>query len=144
MKKTSKNFIISLLLIIMVFAFTGCSKNKVETDKLSTEEKIIATKIVKSDIVGEYETRFEFVFENEKLIKVINTSILKTENQAEVFMAAVSASENEILNDIEFEQDDNKVIMKMNASTYALLSNTKTLTKDVIKNDMEKSGYTIK
>lgn len=93
MKKTSKNFIISLLLIIMVFVFTGCSKNKVETDKLSTEEKIIATKIVKSDIVGEYETRFEFVFENEKLIKVINTSILKTENQAEVFMAAVSASE---------------------------------------------------
>ena len=59
-------------------------------------------------------------------------------------MAVVNASKNETIKGIEYEQDGNKVIMKMDADTYASMSNTKTLTKDAIKKDMEKRGYTVK
>ena len=144
MKKISKYFIVTVLLTMMVFVFAGCSEKKVENNKSTNEEKLVATKTVQSDIAGEYETRFEFVFENEKLTKVTNISELKTENEAEVFMAVVNASKNETIKGIEYEQDGNKVIMKMDADTYASMSNTKTLTKDAIKKDMEKRGYTVK
>ncbi len=144
MKKISKYFIVTVLLTMMVFVFAGCSEKKVENNKSTNEEKLVAIKTIQSDIVGEYESRFEFVFENEKLIKVTNISELKTENEAEVFMAAVNASKNETIKGIEYEQDGNKVIMKMDADTYASMSNTKTLTKDAIKKDMEKRGYTVK
>ena len=144
MKKIIKYFIVTVLLTMMVFVFAGCSEKKVENNKSTNEEKLVAIKTIQSDIVGEYESRFEFVFENEKLIKVTNISELKTENEAEVFMAAVNASKNETIKGIEYEQDGNKVIMKMDADTYASMSNTKTLTKDAIKKDMEKRGYTVK
>ena len=90
--------------------------------------------------------RFEFTFENEKLTKVINTSELKNENQAEVFMAAVNASKSKSIEGIEFEQDGKKVIMKMDADTFSsrFNINSETVTKDAIKKDMERKGYTIK
>lgn len=147
MKKLSKYFIVTALLTMMVFVFAGCSEKKEENNKSTIEEKIVATKTITSnDVIGEYETRFEFTFENEKLTKVINTSELKNENQAEVFMAAMNASKSKSIEGIEFEQDGKKVIMKMDADTFSsrFNINSETLTKDAIKKDMERKGYTIK
>lgn len=147
MKKLSKYFIVTALLTMMVFVFAGCSEKKEENNKSTIEEKIVATKTITSnDVIGEYETRFEFTFENEKLTKVINTSELKNENQAEVFMAAVNASKSKSIEGIEFEQDGKKVIMKMDADTFSSMVNinSETVTKDAIKKDMERKGYTIK
>lgn len=147
MKKLSKYFIVTALLTMMVFVFAGCSEKKEENNKSTIEEKIVATKTITSnDVIGEYETRFEFTFENGKLTKVINTSELKNENQAEVFMAAVNASESKSIEGIEFEQDGKKVIMKMDADTFSSMVNinSETVTKDAIKKDMERKGYTIK
>lgn len=151
MKKLSKYFIVIAVLTMMIFVFAGCSEkkeeNKEENNKSTIEEKIVATKTITSnDVVGEYETRFEFTFENEKLTKVINTSELKNENQAEVFMAAMNASKSKSIEGIEFEQDGKKVIMKMDADTFSsrFNINSETVTKDAIKKDMERKGYTIK
>lgn len=151
MKKLSKYFIVIAVLTMMIFVFAGCSEkkeeNKEENNKSTIEEKIVATKTITSnDVIGEYETRFEFTFENEKLTKVINTSELKNENQAEVFMAAMNASKSKSIEGIEFEQDGKKVIMKMDADTFSsrFNINSETVTKDAIKKDMERKGYTIK
>lgn len=147
MKKSSKYFIVIAVLTMMIFVFAGCSENKEENNKSTIEEKIVATKTITSnEVFGEYETRFEFTFENEKLTKVINTSELKNENQAEVFMAAMNASKSKSIEGIEFEQDGKKVIMKMDADTFSsrFNINSETVTKDAIKKDMERKGYTIK
>ncbi len=144
MKKLSKYFIVTAVLTMMIFVFAGCSEKKEENNKATIEEKIVATKTITR--FGEYETRFEFTFENEKLTKVINISELKNENQAEVFMAAMNASKSKSIEGIEFEQDGKKVIMKMDADTFSsrFNINSESLTKDAIKKDMEKKGYTIK
>ena len=144
MKKNSKFFIVPILLTMMVLVFAGCSEKKVENKKTTTEEKIVATKTVQSDLVGEYETRYEYIFENEKLTQVINISELKNDNQAEVFMSMVNASKSDYIEGMKFEQDGNKITIKMDADTYASRTNTKNLTKDAIKKDLEKRGYTIK
>ena len=124
MKKLIKQISLIAIMLILVFALTGCGN------------KMIATKTIDEDGV-KAKLKYEIQFENDKVsnIKMI------TEFESLEFINTLAENEEDKLN---IEQDGNKVIMVLTGEQYGELSTEEEMTKKAIKANLEEEGFKVR
>ena len=131
MKNIAKSVLLLLVMGIILFALTGCGN------------KLVATKTEKDSTFGEYDAKYEITFKNKKADKVTYTMKFKDEDKAkkaESLMNAGAALSDEKIN---VTRKGKKVITKMEAKDF-VGSDDESLTKEKIKENLEKEGYKVK
>ena len=140
MKKALKS--VSLLLIIgmVLVLLTGCGG-----------DKLIATKTTEDDSMGlgKYEEKIEVKFKDDKVSEVTMTAEFEKEEAAKSMAALFnlgSSMAEEEMEGFKVEQKGKKVIMKVDAKTFAKQEDLsdEDMTKEAIKKSLEEDGYTVK
>lgn len=140
MKKALKS--VSLLLIIgmVLVLLTGCGG-----------DKLIATKTTDDDSMGlgKYEEKIEVKFKDDKVSEVTMTAEFEKEEAAKSMAALFnlgSSMAEEEMEGFKVEQKGKKVIMKVDAKTFAKQEDLsdEDMTKEAIKKSLEEDGYTVK
>ena len=140
MKKALKS--VSLLLIIgmVLVLLTGCGG-----------DKLIATKTTEDDSMGlgKYEEKIEVKFKDDKVSEVTMTAEFEKEEAAKSMAALFnlgSSMAEEEMEGFTVEQKGKKVIMKVDAKTFAKQEDLsdEDMTKEAIKKSLEEDGYTVK
>lgn len=135
MKKIATSALLLIVMGIMLFALTGCGN------------KLVATKTQTDSTFGDYEERIEVSFKNNKANKVTYTMKFKEEDKAkkaESLLSAGLALSGQ--DDLKVERKGKKVIMKMDGDLFASQEgmDKDSLTKEKIKESLEKEGYKVK
>lgn len=134
MKKTIKQILLIGVLLILVFALTGCGNKMVATKtidedgvkaKLRYEIKFKDNKVSNIKMMTEYESK-EDADEAYESLDFINTLAEKEEDKYDI------------------TQDGNKVIISLDHDQYSKLSGSDELSKDEIKANLEKEGFKVK
>ena len=131
MKKIAKSLLLVLIMATMLLALTGCGGNK-----------LVATK--SSD---EYEEKIEISFKDDKIKEVVMTMEFDEESKAEEFVALFKLLGEEA-EGIEVEQKNKKVVITLDAETFAEMegidADDKSMSKEEIKKSLEEDGYKVK
>lgn len=137
MKKTIKLVSLLVVMVILLAVLTGCGGNK-----------LVATKTVEDDGsgMGKYEEKVEIIFKDDKASEIIMTSEFEKEEIAESMAEIFKIAETEGMEGFKVEQDGKKVIIKMDANTFAEQEGTpeEKMTKEAMKKALEEDGYKVK
>lgn len=136
MKKTAKGALLVLIMGLLLIALTGCGG-----------DKLVATKSSDDDFMGKYDEKIEISFKDDKATDIVWTmeyeSKEKAESIAAIFKLANSSNSD---SKMDVEQNDKKVIIKMDAETFASEEgmDDNSLSKKEMKKSLEDDGYTVK
>lgn len=135
MKNIAKSLLLFVVMGIMLFALTGCGN------------KLVATKSQSDSMFGDYEEKIEVSFKNNKADKVTYTMKFKEEDKAkkaESLLSAGLALSGE--DNLKVERKGKNVTMKMDGDIFADQEgmDKDSLTKEKIKENLEKEGYKVK
>lgn len=131
MKKTTKCLLLVTIMAAILLALTGCGGNK-----------IVATK--SSD---GYEEKIEISFKKDKIDEVVMTMEFEEESEAEAFVELYNQFGDEV-EGMEVEQKKKKVVITVDAETFAEMegidSDDESMSKEEIKKSLEEDGYKVK
>lgn len=136
MKKTVKYLLVAFAMVVLLFSLTGCGSNK-----------LVATKTVEDEFFGKYEEKIEIEFKDDKAETIVWTMEFENEDDAESTASMFKLLEgDEEFEGIEVEQKDNKVILTMDAQSFASQQDIDdgSLSKDEMKKSLEEEGYKVK
>ena len=141
MKKTVKSLFIFMIMAILLVGMTGCGKEK--TTKKDENSNLVATKSGEDSTFGKYEERIEISFKDKKADKIVMTRDLEDEEIAKNLEKVISYLNTE--EGIKFEVEGKKIIITFNADAYATEEglDEEGLTRDSLKEELEKAGYTV-
>lgn len=134
MKKLIKQISLIAIMLILVFALTGCGN------------KMIATKTIDGDGV-KAKLKYEIQFENDKVSNIKMITEYESKEDADEafesleFINTLAENEEDKLN---IEQDGNKVIMVLTGEQYGELSTEEEMTKKAIKANLEEEGFKVR
>lgn len=134
MKKLIKQISLIAIMLILVFALTGCGN------------KMIATKTIDEDGV-KAKLKYEIQFENDKVSNIKMITEYESKEDADEafesleFINTLAENEEDKLN---IEQDGNKVIMVLTGEQYGELSTEEEMTKKAIKANLEEEGFKVR
>ena len=141
MKKTLKALALALVMGLIIISLTGCGGNK-----------LVATKKVEDEMMGNYKEEIVMTFKDDK-VETIEMSMefddeKTAENMAGVFgfMMSMPQEEGESLAGMNVKQDGKKLVITMDAKTYAQSegASEEEMTKEALKAALEEEGYTVK
>ena len=139
MKKTIKALLLAIVIGLIVISLTGCGS-----------DKIVATKTIEDESVGNYDSKITVEFKSDKLETVEMEMTFEKEEVAQgmygILNMGMSMAEEEETEGIEIEQKGNKIIMKMDSKAFASSEGItdEDMTKEAIKKSLEDDGYKIK
>lgn len=140
MKKALKSVALLLIIGMVLVLLTGCGG-----------DKLIATKTTEDDSMGlgKYEEKIEVKFKDDKVSEVTMTAEFEKEEAAKSMAALFnlgSSMAEEEMEGFKVEQKGKKVIMKVDAKTFAKQEDLsdEDMTKEAIKKSLEEDGYTVK
>lgn len=139
MKKTIKGLVLALLMGLIVISLTGCG-----------QDKLVATKTTEDGMMGNYEEEVTVTFKKDKVETVKMAMEFENEETAQgmygLLNMGMSMSEEGDLEGLKIEQDGKKIIMTMDAATFAESegASDEDMTKEAIKKSLEEEGYTVK
>lgn len=136
MKRTAKSLFLALVMGLLLFALTGCGSNK-----------LVATKSTEDDYMGKYEEKIEISFKDNKANEIVWTMEFEEEEKAKSVASVFElASSSEEMKGMEVEQDGKKIVLKMDAETFASQEDLDddSLSKDEMKKSLEDDGYKVK
>ena len=152
MKKLLKyTIIVSLIFIVLILAILLIYNNK-KTKEINAPEAntIIATKTTENSPMGNYEEELIVVFENDKANNIeIKLKFQNNEDANEMYGLynyAITMMEEDYSKGISIIQEENNVIISMDANTYAKTEelSDEEMTKEALKKMFEEEGYMIK
>ena len=144
MKKTLKIIALIAIMLVAVFALTGCGN------------KLVATKDVEgTESEPKHSEKIEISFKDDKVNKVKMTYTFDNKDDTKKFvdsynailsLASAFASGDEKVSLPTMEQKGKKAIMEMDAKMYSEMSGETEagMTKDEVKASLEKEGYKVK
>lgn len=135
MKKTLKALLIAVAMVAILLLLTGCGN------------KLVATKT--TDEMGmKFEEKMEISFKGDKANSVKMTYTFADKETAESMKAILNLGLSATDSGLKVEQKGKKVIMKIDAKTFAEMSDSETdadsLTKAKVKEQLEEQGYKVK
>lgn len=139
MKKTLKAVIFALVIGILVISLTGCGS-----------DKIVATKTTEDEMMGSCKEEITITFKNDKVETIKMSMEFDNEETAQgmygILSLGMSMDEAGELEGLEIEQKGKKLIMKMDATTYAETEGVsdEDMSKEALKKSLEEDGYTVK
>ena len=139
MKKTLKAIILALVIGILVISLTGCGS-----------DKIVATKTTEDEMMGSCKEEITITFKNDKVETIKKSMEFDNEETAQgmygILSLGMSMDESGELEGLEIEQKGKKLIMKMDATTYAETEGVsdEDMSKEALKKSLEEDGYTVK
>ena len=139
MKKTLKSLGILLIMGMMLFLLTGCGS-----------DKLVATKTTEDDMMGNYKEEIVMTFKNDKVETMEMSMEFDDEETAQgmygLYNMGLSTSEESDTEGMEVKQDGKKLVIKMDAKTYAETegASDEEMTKEALKKALEEDGYTVK
>lgn len=139
MKKTLKGLGILLIMGMMLFLLTGCGS-----------DKLVATKTTEDDMMGNYKEEIVMTFKNDKVETMEMSMEFDDEETAQgmygLYNMGLSTSEESDTEGMEVKQDGKKLVIKMDAKTYAETegASDEEMTKEALKKALEEDGYTVK
>jgi len=139
MKKTLKAIILALVIGILVISLTGCGS-----------DKIVATKTTEDEMMGSCKEEITITFKNDKVETIKMSMEFDNEETAQgmygILSLGMSMDESGELEGLEIEQKGKKLIMKMDATTYAETEGVsdEDMSKEALKKSLEEDGYTVK
>lgn len=127
MKKTVKSSLLLIVMAVILFALTGCANSKLVATKSNNESGM------------KYEEKIEITFKNKLANKITFTMEFEDESTAKLLGEYLKNEEG-------FKQDGKKIIYEMDVEKYAKQEGVEKdkLTRDYLKTELEKSGYTVK
>lgn len=139
MKKTLKGLALALVMGLIVISLTGCGS-----------DKLVATKTTQDEMMGNYKEEAVITFKNDK-VETIEISMEfdneeMTQGMYGLLSLGMSMDTEGELEGLKIEQKGKKIIMKMDAETYAKSEGVsdEEMTKEALKEALEKDGYTVK
>ena len=139
MKKTLKGLGILLIMGMMLFLLTGCGS-----------DKLVATKTTEDDMMGNYKEEIVMTFKDDKVETMEMSMEFDDEETAQgmygLYNMGLSMSEESDTEGMEVKQDGKKLVIKMDAKTYAETegASDEEMTKEALKKALEEDGYTVK
>lgn len=139
MKKTLKALVLALVMGILVISLTGCGSNK-----------LVATKSTEDEMMGNYTEEITVTFKDDKVETVEMSMGFDDEETAQgmygLLSLGMSMDEEGQLDGMEIKQDSKKIIMTMDAETFAAFEemSDEEMTKEAIKASLEEEGYIVK
>lgn len=131
MKKTAKSLLLVTIVVALLLALTGCSSNKLVATKSSDEG----------------EEKIEITFKDDKVNEVVMTMEFKEESEAESIKELYDQLAEEA-EGMKIEQKGKKIILTVDAKTFAEMEGAdpddESLSKEEIKKSLEDDGYTVK
>lgn len=139
MKKAVKSIALLALISMFLVLLAGCGGNK-----------LVATKETEDDYMGKCKEIITITFKNDKATNVEMTAEFDKKETAtqmySLFNLGMSMSEGKAPEGMSVKQDGKKVIVTMDAATYAEQNGKKDedMTKEAFKKALEDDGYTVK
>ena len=143
MKKVTKIIVLMLIIGFMLILLAGCGNSK-----------LVATKTTENDSMGTFKEEIVMNFKKDKVTSIESSMEFDNEDTATsmyesmyaVMNIGSSVSELSIPEGIELKQDGKKVIMTMDAKTYAEQqgASDEEMTKEALRKVLEEEGYTVK
>ncbi len=138
MKKTLKGLALILIAGLILVSLAGCGSNK-----------LVATKTTNDENIGNYKEEIVVEFKKDKIDNVQITSEYdkeETANSAYSLYNMMFSMSEEDTEGIEVKQDGKKLIVKMSSEAFAKSENMsdEDMSKDALKAELEKEGYTVK
>lgn len=146
MKKTIKGLLVLILMSVVLLGMTGCesetSKKKKDEDK---SDKLVASRYEEDSYFGNYEETVEVSFKNDKADKIVMTMEFEDEESASTIAGYYEMAKSS-MEGIDVESEGKKIILSMDAKTYAEESDIDEdeLSRENFKAELEEAGYTIK
>lgn len=139
MNKTIKALLMVAVIIVALFALTGCGDKLVATK--TTEEEGLTGEVVK------YEEKIEIKFKDDKVNSVKMTFKFEDKEQAETMKSMFDLMAAMMDEDLEMEvkQSGKKLTIELDAEAYSEMSGEEAnMSKDDIKKSLEEDGYKVK
>lgn len=139
MNKTIKALLMVAVIIVALFALTGCGDKLVATK--TTEEEGLTGEVVK------YEEKIEIKFKDDKVNSVKMTFKFEDKEQAETMKSMFDLMTAMMDEDLEMEvkQSGKKLTIELDAEAYSEMSGEEAnMSKDDIKKSLEEDGYKVK
>lgn len=139
MNKTIKALLMVAVIIVALFALTGCGDKLVATK--TTEEEGLTGEVVK------YEEKIEIKFKDDKVNSVKMTFKFEDKEQAETMKSMFDLMAAMMDEDLEMEvkQSGKKLTIELDEEAYSKMSGEETnMSKDDIKKSLEEDGYKVK
>lgn len=139
MNKTIKALLMVAVIIVALFALTGCGDKLVATK--TTEEEGLTGEVVK------YEEKIEIKFKDDKVNSVKMTFKFEDKEQAETMKSMFDLMTAMMDEDLamEVKQSGKKLTIELDAEAYSEMSGEETnMSKDDIKKSLEEDGYKVK
>lgn len=139
MKKTLKNVALVLAMGLILISLAGCGS-----------DKLVATKTTEDDMMGAYKEEVVMTFEKDKVTTIEMSMEFDDEETAEgmysLYNLGMEMSEEAAPEGMEVKQDGKKLVIIMDATTYAETEGVsdEEMTKEALKAALEEDGYTVK
>lgn len=139
MNKTIKALLMIAVIIVALFALTGCGDKLVATK--TTEEEGLTGEVMK------YEEKIEIKFKDDKVNSVKMTFKFEDKEQAETMKSMFDLMTAMMDEDsaMEVKQSGKKLTIELDAEAYSEMSGEEAnMSKDDIKKSLEEDGYKVK
>lgn len=139
MKRTLKNVSLVLMMGLVLLLLAGCGS-----------DKLVATKTTEDSTMGTYKEEVVMTFKDDKVTDIEMSMEFDDEETASgmyaLFNMGLSMSEDESTQGMEVKQDGKKLVITMDAQTYAKSEGVsdEEMTRDALKTALEEDGYTVK
>lgn len=128
MNKKIKSLFAAIVMVVMLFALTGCGS------------KLVATKSTDDSMMGKYEEKMEVTFKGDKADKIVWTMEFDDESKAKAAAGLYGLASSDAKMDV--DQKGKKVTVKMSAKDFE--SSSEDMSKEDMKKKLEEQGYTVK